>query len=135
RAGAVREDQGRSVRRAVEQERRRRRGRRGSARVRGLAGAVASTGTAGTAGAPGRMSGCGHPRTLSHRFGTHFRAGGAATANIVDSCCSWKTAIPKTSLPPEATLERSLARMVHRLREAAEDNLLGVATYGAPAKS
>jgi hypothetical protein len=41
----------------------------------------------------------------------------------------------KMSLSPEATLERSLARMVQRLREAAEDNLLGVATYGAPAKS
>jgi hypothetical protein len=41
----------------------------------------------------------------------------------------------KISLPPEAALERGLARMVHRLREVAEDNLLGVATYGAPAKS
>lgn len=41
----------------------------------------------------------------------------------------------KMSISPEAALERSLARMVHRLREAAEDNLLGVATYGAPAKS
>src|SRR5579864_1448792 len=67
--------------------------------------------------------------------GTPSRAGGAATANIVDSCCPWKNAMPKTSLSPEATLERSLARMVQRLREAAEDNLLGVATYGAPAKS
>src|SRR5260370_1163325 len=46
-----------------------------------------------------------------------------------------RTAMAKTTLPPEAALERSLARMVHRLREAAEDNLLGVATYGALAKS
>jgi hypothetical protein len=38
----------------------------------------------------------------------------------------------KMSLPPEAALERMLARLVQRLREAAEDNLLGVAVYGAP---
>lgn len=38
----------------------------------------------------------------------------------------------KTTLPPEAALERTLTRLVQRLREAAEDNLLGVALYGAP---
>src|ERR1700688_5322487 len=65
----------------------------------------------------------------------NYPAAGAATANIVDSCRPWKNAMAKMSLSPEVTLERSLARMVHRLREAAEDNLLGVATYGAPAKS
>jgi hypothetical protein len=43
--------------------------------------------------------------------------------------------MPKTTLPPEAALERSLVRMVQRLREAAEENLLGVATYGTPPKS
>jgi hypothetical protein len=40
----------------------------------------------------------------------------------------------KTSVPQAALLERNLARVVHRLREAAGDNLLGVAVYGAPAK-
>jgi len=43
--------------------------------------------------------------------------------------------MPKTTLPPEAALERSLVRMVQRLREAAEENLLGVAAYGTPPKS
>jgi hypothetical protein len=38
----------------------------------------------------------------------------------------------KTSLSPEAALERTLTRLVQRLREAAEDNLLGVAVYGTP---
>jgi hypothetical protein len=40
----------------------------------------------------------------------------------------------KTNPSPEAILERALARMVQRLSEAAGDNLLGVAVYGAPAK-
>ncbi|HYL06698.1 MAG TPA: hypothetical protein VE075_11700 [Thermoanaerobaculia bacterium] len=38
----------------------------------------------------------------------------------------------KTTLPPEAALARSLNRLVQRLREAAGDNLLGVALYGTP---
>jgi hypothetical protein len=38
----------------------------------------------------------------------------------------------KTTLPPEAALERALTRLVQRLREAAGDNLLGVALYGTP---
>jgi len=40
----------------------------------------------------------------------------------------------KTNLSPEAALERTLAHLVHRLQEAAGENLLGVAVYGAPAK-
>jgi hypothetical protein len=40
----------------------------------------------------------------------------------------------KTSIPREAMLERNLARVVQRLREAAGDNLLGVAVHGAPAR-
>jgi hypothetical protein len=41
----------------------------------------------------------------------------------------------KTTVPPEVALERTLTRMVQRLHEAAADNLLGVAMYGAPAKN
>jgi hypothetical protein len=41
----------------------------------------------------------------------------------------------KASLSPEAILERALARLVQRLREAAGANLLGVAVYGTPVKS
>jgi hypothetical protein len=38
----------------------------------------------------------------------------------------------KMILSPEVALERTLTRLVQRLREAALDNLLGVAMYGAP---
>ncbi len=40
----------------------------------------------------------------------------------------------KTTLSPEAVFERMLARLVQRLREAAGDNLLGVALYGGVPK-
>jgi hypothetical protein len=42
--------------------------------------------------------------------------------------------VPKTSLTPEATLERTLRHLVQRLREVGGDNLLGVAVYGLPAR-
>src|SRR6202158_1427004 len=41
----------------------------------------------------------------------------------------------KISIPPEAALERTLARVVQRSRDAADDNLLGFATCGAATKS
>lgn len=43
--------------------------------------------------------------------------------------------MPKKTIPPEVALEHNLVRVVQRLREAAADNLLGVAAYGGPAKS
>jgi hypothetical protein len=41
----------------------------------------------------------------------------------------------KQSLSREAAIERNLARVVHRLRETAGDNLLGVAVHAAPYKA
>jgi hypothetical protein len=41
----------------------------------------------------------------------------------------------KTTVSPEAILERTLKRLVQRLQEAAGANLLGVAVYGTPAKA
>jgi len=41
----------------------------------------------------------------------------------------------KTTVDPEAILERTLKRLVQRLQEAAGANLLGVAMYGTPAKA
>jgi hypothetical protein len=41
----------------------------------------------------------------------------------------------KTSIPREAVLERNLERVVQRLREAAGENLLGVAVHGAPGRA
>jgi hypothetical protein len=41
--------------------------------------------------------------------------------------------VPKTSVNPEAALERTLQHLVLRLREVGGENLLGVAVYGMPA--
>jgi hypothetical protein len=43
--------------------------------------------------------------------------------------------LPKTGLSPEEATARMLDRLVERLREAAGENLLGVAVYGTPAKN
>ncbi len=43
--------------------------------------------------------------------------------------------MPKTDLSPEAASTRMLDRLVERLREAAGENLLGVAVYGTPTKN
>jgi hypothetical protein len=43
--------------------------------------------------------------------------------------------VPKTTSSPEAAVQRTLTRLVQRLRETGGDNLLGVAVYGASAKS
>ena len=42
--------------------------------------------------------------------------------------------VAKTSLNPEAALERTLQHLVQRLREVGGENLVGVAVYGVPAR-